>query len=95
MSERFVKERFSWRSLGWLLLYFWFFSCVLQLVIVLTGHGGITGLRDSLLYSLLWLIPVFVFPARTKIISSVLGILLWITSLIALGYYSIYKQEFS
>ncbi|MBA0183228.1 phosphoethanolamine transferase CptA [Pectobacterium versatile] len=95
MSELFAKERFSWCSLGWLLLYFWFFSCALQLVIVLTGHSGTTGLRDSLLYSLLWLLLVFVFPARTRIISGVLGILLWSTSLIALGYYSIYKQEFS
>lgn len=81
MTELFVKERFSWRSFGWFLLYFWFFSCALQLVIVFTGHNSTTGLRDSLLYSLLWLIPVFVFPARTKIISSVLGILLWATYL--------------
>lgn len=95
MSDFFIKERFSWRSLGWLLLYFWYFSCALQLLIVLTGHSGTTGLRDSLMYSLLWLIPVFLFPGQTRIISGVLGLLLWGASAVALGYYAIYKQEFS
>lgn len=95
MSELLIRERFHWRSLGWLLLYFWYFSCALQWVIVLSGHSGTTGLRDSLMYSLVWLIPVFLFPAKTRIINLVLGVVLWGASVFALGYYVIYKQEFS
>ncbi|QTF09980.1 phosphoethanolamine transferase CptA [Brenneria izadpanahii] len=95
MSDFLLKKRFSWRALGWLLLFFWYFSCVLQLSILLSGHSGFNGLRDSLLFSLFWLVPVFLFPRRTRIITAVLGIVLWASSVVALGYYSIYKQEFS
>ncbi|MEC5342809.1 phosphoethanolamine transferase CptA [Brenneria populi] len=95
MSDFLSENRFQWRRLGWLLLFFWYFSCALQLVIILTGHGGFTGLRDALLFSLLWLIPVFIFPRQTRIITAVLGVVLWAASVVALGYYSIYQQEFS
>lgn len=42
---------FSWKALGWALLYFWFFSTLLQAIILITGFSGTNGLRDSLLYS--------------------------------------------
>ncbi|RLM18353.1 hypothetical protein BIY29_18410 [Brenneria alni] len=90
-----VRDKFSWSSLAWLLLFFWYFSCTLQLVILFSGHSGFNGLRDALLYSLLWLIPVFFFPRQTRYFTAVLGILLWATASIALGYYLIYGQEFS
>ncbi|MDI8746210.1 phosphoethanolamine transferase CptA, partial [Salmonella enterica subsp. enterica serovar Montevideo] len=35
--------------MGWALLYFWFFSTLLQAIIYLTGYSGTNGLRDSLL----------------------------------------------
>lgn len=89
------KQHFSWKALGWALLYFWFFSTLLQVVIVATGYSGTNGLRDSLLYSLLWLIPIFIFPRYIRPIAAVIGIVLWATSLAALGYYVIYGQEFS
>ena len=72
---------FSWKALGWALLYFWFFSSLLQAIILITGFSGTNGLRDSLLYSSLWLIPIFLFPSRTRIIAAVVGIVLWATSL--------------
>ncbi|EDP8595464.1 phosphoethanolamine transferase CptA, partial [Salmonella bongori] len=89
------KPAFSWKALGWALLYFWFFSTLLQAIIYLTGYSGTNGLRDSLLYSSLWLIPVFLFPNRIRIIAAVIGVVLWAASLAALSYYVIYGQEFS
>lgn len=90
-----TKPAFSWKALGWALLYFWFFSTLLQAIIYLTGHSGTNGLRDSLLYSSLWLIPVFLFPGRIRVIAAVIGVVLWAASLAALSYYVIYGQEFS
>ncbi|EOF7571601.1 phosphoethanolamine transferase CptA [Salmonella enterica subsp. enterica serovar Kentucky] len=90
-----TKPAFSWKALGWALLYFWFFSTLLQAIIYLTGYSGTNGLRDSLLYSSLWLIPVFLFPGRIRVIAAVIGVVLWAASLAALSYYVIYGQEFS
>ncbi|EFS1855623.1 phosphoethanolamine transferase CptA [Salmonella enterica] len=90
-----TKPAFSWKALGWALLYFWFFSTLLQAIIYLTGYNGTNGLRDSLLYSSLWLIPVFLFPGRIRVIAAVIGVVLWAASLAALSYYVIYGQEFS
>ncbi|MCL2891744.1 phosphoethanolamine transferase CptA [Brenneria tiliae] len=95
MSDVINEKRFQWRRLGWLLLFFWYFSCALQLLILLTGHSGFNGLRDALLFSLFWLVPVFFFPRQTRPITAVLGIVLWASSVVALGYYAIYQQEFS
>ncbi|WP_260862165.1 phosphoethanolamine transferase CptA [Citrobacter sp. Marseille-Q6884] len=89
------KPVFSWKALGWALLYFWFFSSLLQATIYFSGYSGSTGLRDSLLFSSLWLIPVFLFPNRIRIIAAVIGVILWAASLAALSYYVIYGQEFS
>ncbi|EMS7478511.1 phosphoethanolamine transferase CptA [Salmonella enterica subsp. enterica] len=90
-----TKPAFSWKALGWALLYFWFFSTLLQAIIYLTGYSGTNGLRDSLLYNSLWLIPVFLFPGRIRVIAAVIGVVLWAASLAALSYYVIYGQEFS
>ncbi|HCN8576385.1 TPA: hypothetical protein N6536_005324, partial [Escherichia coli] len=74
---------------------YFIFSTLLQVIIFSTGYGGINGIRDSLLFSSLWRIPVFLFPERIKIIAAVVGIILWTTSLTALCYYFIYSHEFS
>lgn len=89
------KPAFSWKALGWALLYFCFFSTLLQAIICITGFSGTNGLRDSLLYSSLWLIPILLFPSRTRVIAAVVGIVLWAASLATLCYYVIYGQEFS
>ncbi|MCU0009765.1 hypothetical protein LSF52_25600, partial [Escherichia coli] len=84
---------FSWSALGWAILYFCFFSTLLQVIIFSSGYSGTNGVRDSLLFSSLWLIPVFLFPGRIKIIAAVVGFILWATSLAALCYYFIYGHE--
>lgn len=94
-TEVQTKPIFSWKALGWALLYFWFFSTLLQAIIYISGYSGTNGIRDSLLFSSLWLIPVFLFPKRIKIIAAVIGVMLWAASLAALCYYVIYGQEFS
>lgn len=94
-TQNQAERKFSLKALGWVLLYFWYFSSVLQIVIYATGYSGSTGLRDSLLYSSLWFIPVFLFPQRTRIIAAVIGVILWAASVAALGYYVVYGQEFS
>ncbi|HAX1868841.1 TPA: hypothetical protein JXS44_005506, partial [Escherichia coli] len=86
---------FSWRALGWALFFFCFFSTLLQVIIYSCGYSGTTGIRDSLLFSSLWLIPVILFPDRIKIIAAVIGTILWGVSLPALCYYVIYGHEFS
>ena len=94
-TEVQAKPLFSWKALGWALLYFWFFSTLLQAIIYISGYSGTNGIRDSLLFSSLWLIPIFLFPKRIKIIAAVIGVVLWAASLAALCYYVIYGQEFS
>lgn len=95
LSTTIERRSFSWAALFWALLYFWFFSTALQVFIIASGYSGTTGLRDSLLYSSLWLIPVFLFPARTRLIAALTGVVLWLSSLGALAYFVIYGQEFS
>jgi len=94
-TQNQAERKFSFKALGWVLLYFWYFSSVLQIAILATGYSGSTGLRDSLLYSSLWFIPVFLFPQRTRIIAAIIGVVLWAASVAALGYYVVYGQEFS
>ena len=90
-----VKRSFSWPALAWVLTYFWYISSVLQIIILASGYSGTNGLRDSLLYSSLWLIPVLLFPGKTRVIAGAIGIVLWAVSACALAYYVIYGQEFS
>ena len=94
-TQTYNGKKFSFRALGWVLLYFWFFSSVIQISILATGYSGTTGLRDSLLFSSLWLIPVFLLPSYTRLIAALIGIVLWAASVAALGYYVVYGQEFS
>lgn len=90
-----AKHAFSRSALLWVLVYFWYFSSVLQIAILLSGYSGTNGLRDSILYSSLWLIPVLLFPAKTRVIAAITGVVLWAVSICALAYYVIYGQEFS
>ncbi len=89
------ERRFDWAGLGWLFLFFWYFSGVTQLLIQVTGTSGFTGFRQAFLLSGLWLIPVLLFPGRTRTVAAVIGGLLWLASLPAFGYFLVYGQEFS
>ena len=45
--------------------------------------------------TLLWLIPLILFPARARVLGGLIGIVLWASSLSGLVYFLIYGQEFS
>jgi heptose-I-phosphate ethanolaminephosphotransferase len=90
-----VRPRFDWKGLAWLFVFFWYFSAVTQALIQLSGTSGFEGFRNAFLLSALWLIPVLLFPARTRWIAGALGLVLFLCSLLSLGYFLIYQQEFS
>lgn len=88
-------QKFSFSSLFLIILFFTYFSSALQLYISLSGHSNFIGLRDSIIYSLIWLIPVLFFPNYTRKIAAIYGIIVGGLSLISLAYFVIYRQEFS
>lgn len=84
-----------WKNFFWQFIFYAYFSCGLQLVLFITKHSMAGGLRDSVIYTLIYLIPGLMLPKYTKPITLILGIILWLTSLIPISYFCIYKQEFS
>ncbi|UDG80622.1 Phosphoethanolamine transferase EptC [Candidatus Hartigia pinicola] len=88
-------KKINCSRLLWLLIYFEYFSSLLQIYIVITGRSNYIGLRDSLLYSVLWLVPTLFFPRRTKLVAGIIGIILWFSSVIALAYFVVYGQQIS
>jgi heptose-I-phosphate ethanolaminephosphotransferase len=89
------RQSMDWAGLGWLFLFFWYFSGVTHLLIQLTGTSGFSNFRQALLLSAIWLIPVLLFPARARAIAGTVGVVLWLSSLVGLGYFCIYGQQFS
>lgn len=86
---------FDWAGFGWLFLFFWYFSGITQLLILLTGTSGFAGFRQAFVMSALWLAPMLLFPARTRLLAALIGVVLWACSMASLGYFFIYQQEFS
>jgi len=87
-------KKLDWGGIAKLYIFFFYFSFLYQML-VYVKLGASTGLRQALLLTLLWLIPILFFPKHTKTISAVIGILLGLTSWIPLAYFSVYRQEFS
>jgi len=87
--------RVDWAGLGWLLLFFWYFSGVTQALLLFSGTTGFAGFRNSLFLSTLWLVPVLLAPRFTRATAAVIGLVLWAASLVGLSYFGIYRQEFS
>ncbi|WP_194790164.1 phosphoethanolamine transferase CptA [Pseudomonas sp. UFMG81] len=85
----------DWAGLGWLLLFFWYFSGVTQALLLFSGTTGFAGFRDALILSSLWLAPVLLLPRLTRPLSALIGLVLWASSLVGLSYFGIYRQEFS
>lgn len=85
--------RIDYAGIGWLYLFFWFFSGVNQTLLLTSS--SFTGFRNVLFLSFMWLAPVLLFPRWTKQIAAVIGVVLWAASLVNLGYLGIYGQEFS
>ncbi|EMV9186054.1 phosphoethanolamine transferase CptA [Pseudomonas sp. NY15437] len=90
-----ARKRVDWAALGWLLLFFWYFSGVTQALILFSGTTGFAGFRDAFFLSSLWLAPPLLLPRFTKGIAAIIGLVLWGASLVGLSYFGIYHQEFS
>ncbi|EKT4523440.1 phosphoethanolamine transferase CptA [Pseudomonas putida] len=90
-----TRKGIDWAGLGWLLLFFWYFSGVTQALLMFSGTTGFSGFRDSLFLSTLWFAPVLLLPRHTRTLSAVIGVVLWAASLVGLSYFGIYRQEFS
>ena len=87
---RFSLSRF----LTWF-LFFFYFSGVHQSIIYFSGIADFFGLAVSLVMSLIWLVPVMLFPTRGKAIAGIIGVILWASSLFSMGYLALYHQDFS
>lgn len=90
-----ASKRVDWAGLGWLLLFFWYFSGVTQALLLFSGTTGFAGFRDALFLSTLWFVPVLLLPRLTRTLAAIIGIVLWAASLVGLSYFGIYHQEFS
>lgn len=88
-------KKIDWRGLGRAFLFFWFFSGLTHTLLLATGATGFVPLREGLIFSLLWLIPLLLFPRKARWIAGAVGLVLWVCSLVILGYFHIYGQEFS
>jgi heptose-I-phosphate ethanolaminephosphotransferase len=82
----------DWAGLGWLLLFFWYFSGVTQALLLFSGTTGFAGFRDAFILSSLWLAPVLLLPRLTRGLAAVIGLVLWASSLVGLSYFGIYHQ---
>lgn len=90
-----ARKGVDWAGLGWLLLFFWYFSGVTQALLLFSGTTGFAGFRDALFLSTLWFVPVLLLPRFTRTIAAIIGVVLWAASLVGLSYFGIYHQEFS
>ena len=71
------------------------FSVIYQALIYSSGMAGSVGLRQGLLMSSLWLIPLLLWPKHYKSLSLLIVIFLLPASLISFGYWLLYGQDFS
>lgn len=78
-----------------LYLFFFYFSGITHVILQATDSSSFIGLRQALYMSLLWLVPVLLFPKKTKLIAGGIGVVLWATSLLSVAYFCIYHQELS
>ena len=89
------QDRFSLTCFLVWFLFFFYFSGVHQAIIYASGIAGFFGLSQALVMSLLWLVPVMLFPARGKLIAGIVGVVLRASSLFSMGYLALYHQDFS
>ncbi len=95
MKQTSLTLRNNLVSLLPLYLFFFYFSGIHHIALQLTDSTIFIGFRQAVYMSLLWLIPPLLFPQKTKLISGLIGIMLWATSLVSIGYFCIYQNEFS
>lgn len=84
-----------WLNLAKLYLFYFSFSGLYQILVYAAGMSNTVGLREAILMSTLWLIPSLLWPNQTKCLAAVIGVILWCSSLVNLGYFYVFGQDFS
>lgn len=87
--------RSGWGACFSYYLFFFYFSGITHILLQLTGATIFVGMRQAVVMSLLWLVPVMLMPRFSRQIAAGIGLVLWAFSLVSLGYFCIYGQEFS
>lgn len=85
----------DWRAIGIAYLFFWYFSGVTHTLLMASGATGFFPFRQGIVASALWLLPMLFMPRFGKCYAALVGTALWIASLVNLGYFAVYRQEFS
>jgi len=85
----------DWKAIFSLYLFFAYFSVLPQFILYVTDNTVFVGLRQAIVMSVLWFVPVLLLPRFARSISAAIGVLLWLTSLVSIAYFCIYGQEFS
>ncbi len=85
----------NWKAALSLYLFFAYFSVLLQLVLFLSHSTRFIGLRQAVVMSFFWFVPVLLLHKHTKLVTAIIGVVLWAASLVSIGYFCIYQQEFS
>ncbi len=91
MKYQFIKKY----PTIWLYFFFFFFSGSFQLFLYISNYSGFSGLRESLIFCSLPLIPILLWPKKSKLLAVVLGVPMLIGAWASLGYWMINGQEFS
>lgn len=87
------KARF--KAIVNLYLFFAYFSVLPQLLLYVTDSTVFVGLRQALVMSVLWFVPVLLLPRHFNLVTIMVGVILWLASLVSIAYFCIYGQEFS
>ncbi len=85
----------DWKGIFNLYLFFAYFSVLPQLLLYVTDSTVFVGLRQAIVMSVFWFVPLLLLPRFFKPLSVMIGVLLWLTSLVSIAYFCIYGQEFS
>lgn len=79
----------------WAYCFIAFFSFSYHIPLYSLGMSGTTGLRQTILMSFLWLLPVVLLPRYTRLLLALAGLVMWPAALTSIFYFIIYGQEFS
>lgn len=90
-----LNKRIFWVDIGWIFLLFWYLTSTTQLLLTLSGATSFEGFKDTTLTTVLWLVPIFLFPQKTRNVTLIVGLLIWLSALPAFAYFLVYKQELS
>jgi len=85
----------DWKAVFSLYLFFAYFSVLPQLLLYVTDSTVFVGLRQAVVMSVFWFVPILLLPRFFKQVAASIGLLLWLTSLVSIAYFCIYGQEFS